>query len=94
MSKTKKKKLYSSAAWSPFNVFRNDEQEILESVIYTRVSSKEQADGNKSLDTQMKACMGYAEKNNLIIKESFGGTYESAKTDERRSLHHWQASPR
>jgi site-specific DNA recombinase len=31
-------------------------------VIYTRVSTKEQADNNLSLQTQKKACVQYAEK--------------------------------
>ena len=52
-------------------------------VIYTRVSSKEQADNNMSLETQKKACVKYAEKEELIVKASFGATYESAKTDDR-----------
>ncbi len=53
-------------------------------VIYTRVSTKEQADNNLSLETQRKACEQCAQKNNYSILGYFGGTYESAKTDERR----------
>lgn len=53
-------------------------------VIYTRVSTKEQADNNLSLETQRKACEQYARKTNYSIMGYFGGTYESAKTDERR----------
>src|SRR5205823_6567782 len=53
-------------------------------VIYTRVSTKEQADNNMSLDTQKKACEKYAQKNGFQIMGYFGGTYESAKTDERK----------
>lgn len=52
-------------------------------VIYTRVSSKEQMDTNKSLEWQKKYCVEYATKNSLSIKGYFGGTYESAKSDER-----------
>lgn len=52
-------------------------------VIYTRVSTKEQAENNMSLDTQRRACENYAKKNNFRIMAYFGGTYESAKTDER-----------
>lgn len=55
-------------------------------VIYTRVSSKEQADTNQSLETQKKYCLEYALKNNLNILGFFGGTYESAKTDERNEF--------
>ena len=53
-------------------------------VIYTRVSTKEQADNNMSLETQRKACEDYALKNGYEILGYFGGTYESAKTDERK----------
>lgn len=55
-------------------------------VIYTRVSTKEQCDNNLSLETQRKACEQYALKNNYSILGSFGGTYESAKTDERKEF--------
>ena len=51
-------------------------------MIYTRVSTKEQADTNKSLETQKKYCLQYALKNDLNGLGFFGGTYESAKTDE------------
>jgi site-specific DNA recombinase len=56
-----------------------------ECVIYTRVSSKEQAE-NLSLSTQLKACTIYAEKFNFEIAAQFGGTYESAETDERKQF--------
>jgi site-specific DNA recombinase len=55
-------------------------------VIYTRVSSKEQADTNQSLEWQKKYCVDYAVKNSLIIQGFFGGTYESAKSDERKEF--------
>lgn len=56
-----------------------------ECVIYTRVSSKEQAE-NLSLGTQLKACMLYAEKLGYDIAAQFGGTYESAENDERKQF--------
>jgi site-specific DNA recombinase len=59
---------------------------LLNAVIYTRVSSKEQAETNKSLDWQKKYCEDYAQKNNIIISGYFGGTYESAQTDERNEF--------
>ncbi|MBX2907865.1 MAG: recombinase family protein [Taibaiella sp.] len=37
-----------------------------------------------SLETQKKACEQYARKNGYQILGCFGGTYESAKTDERK----------
>ena len=55
-------------------------------VAYTRVSTKEQADNNQSLFTQLKYIKQYAEKNNLNIISEFGGTYESAKSDERKEF--------
>jgi site-specific DNA recombinase len=55
-------------------------------VIYTRVSSKEQADTNKSLEWQLNHCKEYANKHSLNILGYFGGTYESAKSDERKEF--------
>ena len=55
-------------------------------VIYTRVSSKEQMDTNQSLEWQKKYCVEYAIKNKLNIQGYFGGTYESAKSDERKEF--------
>ena len=55
-------------------------------VIYTRVSTKEQAENNMSLDTQRKYCEQHAFKQGYNIVAYFGGTYESAKTDERKEF--------
>ncbi len=55
-------------------------------VMYTRVSGKGQFDKNDSLETQRLAIEEYAKKNNLIIVECFGQTYESAKTDDRKEF--------
>lgn len=55
-------------------------------VIYTRVSTKEQADNNMSLDTQRKYCETFAVKNGYPIMGYYGGTFESAKTDERNQF--------
>ena len=54
-------------------------------VIYTRVSSKEQ-DENTSLPYQKRRCEEYAERKGYRIVEYFGGTYESAKNDERKEF--------
>jgi DNA invertase Pin-like site-specific DNA recombinase len=54
-------------------------------IIYTRVSSKEQTE-NLSLEVQLKGCEQFAAKGNLHIKGRFGGTYESAQTDERNEF--------
>lgn len=55
-------------------------------VIYTRVSTKEQAENNQSLETQRKYCKQLAEKKGIDVIEYFGGTYESAKSDERKEF--------
>ncbi len=55
-------------------------------VIYTRVSTREQADTNTSLDTQKKHCENYAKSLGLDVIGYFGGTYESAKSDDRKEF--------
>lgn len=55
-------------------------------VSYSRVSGKEQYDTNLSLETQDKAMRDYAERAGKKIVASFGGTYESAKTDGRKEF--------
>lgn len=55
-------------------------------VIYTRVSSREQSLTNQSLATQKKYCVEYAQKYGFNILGFFGGTYESAQTDERKEF--------
>jgi site-specific DNA recombinase len=55
-------------------------------VIYTRVSTKEQADNNASLQTQKKYCQEFAKKKGLMVMAYFGGTFESAKSDERKEF--------
>jgi site-specific DNA recombinase len=55
-------------------------------VVYTRVSSKEQADKNLSLDFQRKTIDEYATRNVFNVLGYFGGTYESAKTDGRKEF--------
>ena len=57
-----------------------------EAVVYTRVSSQEQAQNNGSLEVQRKYCDNYALANSITIREYFGGTYESAKTDGRKEF--------
>ncbi|MCC9168630.1 recombinase family protein [Pontibacter harenae] len=55
-------------------------------VIYTRVSTKEQAETNQSLETQLERCRLYADRHGYEVVETFGGTYESAKNDERKEF--------
>jgi site-specific DNA recombinase len=55
-------------------------------VIYTRVSTKEQADNNLSLETQKKGCQAHVLKLGYNVLAYFGGTYESAASDERKEF--------
>jgi DNA invertase Pin-like site-specific DNA recombinase len=55
-------------------------------IIYTRVSTKEQADTNTSLGTQKKYCENYAKTNGFNVVAYFGGTHESAKSDDRKEF--------
>ena len=55
-------------------------------VIYTRVSSKEQADKNLSLETQRKTIQDCVDRTGRNVLAIFGGTYESAKTDGRKEF--------
>jgi site-specific DNA recombinase len=55
-------------------------------LIYTRVSSKDQADTGCSLETQLKICEEHAARKGYEVLERFGGTYESAKDDERKEF--------
>ena len=64
---------------------KNIKEENNNCVIYTRVSGVKQMDG-LSLETQLKGTNAYSQKNNLLVKEYFGGTYESAATDERKEF--------
>ena len=50
-------------------------------VIWTRVSTKEQADNNLSLETQEKTCLEYAKRNNIEVVKVMGQKNESAKTE-------------
>ncbi|MDI9319823.1 MAG: recombinase family protein [Phycisphaerales bacterium] len=59
---------------------------IKNAIVYTRVSGKEQADKNLSLETQKMAIEEFAGRNQMSIAAYFGGTYESAKTDGRKEF--------
>ncbi len=53
-------------------------------VIWTRVSTKEQAENNLSLETQEKACQEYAKRNGIEVDKIMGQTNESAKTEGKK----------
>jgi site-specific DNA recombinase len=56
-----------------------------EAIIYTRVSGSKQ-EGNTSLESQNIQCTQDALRPKLNVKEYFGGTYESAKIDDRKQF--------
>ena len=60
--------------------------EVVNSVVYTRVSTKEQADNNNSLQTQLKYCTEHCQRREYDNQAFFGGTYESAQSDERKEF--------
>lgn len=72
-----------------FKLFGKGQKKIVTStddcVIYTRVSDAKQMDG-LSLEVQLKASHEYVGKHKLLIREIFGGTYESAASDERKEF--------
>ncbi len=55
-------------------------------VSYTRVSSKEQYDTNGSIDTQIEMVRKLSESRKIPIVAIFGGTFESAKSEERKEF--------
>ena len=55
-------------------------------VIYTRVSSQEQATSNGSLEVQKKFCDEFTIRSQIPVRAYFGGTYESAKDDGRKEF--------
>ena len=72
-----------------FKKFSPDQKSIghnKNAIIYTRVSTKEQADTNTSLETQKKYCENYAKANGFNVVGYFGGTHESAKSDDRKEF--------
>lgn len=78
--------LSSFARFGKRNTAVSHKTEIKTAVVYTRVSSKEQADKNLSLDFQRNVIEEYAKRNSYEIAEYFGGTYESAKSDGRKEF--------
>ncbi len=59
--------------------------EGINAVIYTRVSDPKQED-NTSLESQKKKCESFAKSQGFNIIEYFGGSVESAKTDDRKEF--------
>lgn len=59
---------------------------IVYAVSYTRVSSKEQYETNGSIESQEKIVFRLSEHMKVPVLEKFGGTYESAKSEERKEF--------
>ena len=55
-------------------------------VSYTRVSSKEQFETNGSIESQEKIVLRLGEQMKVPVLAKFGGTYESAKSEERKEF--------
>ncbi len=70
--------------FNQFSSYKEYEQNNKDVWVYTRVSSKEQFESNKSIENQTSAAQSYALSNDYHITETFGGTYESAKGDFTR----------
>ncbi len=62
---------------------KESETTVKNALIYTRVSSSEQVDG-QSLEVQLDKCREYAQQHSYIVLQEFGGSYESAKSDKER----------
>lgn len=62
---------------------KEDAKRANNAIIYTRVSSSEQVDG-QSLEVQLDKCREYAQSHSMKVLAEFGGTYESAKSDKER----------
>ncbi len=70
----------------PVGIEKKKNNGIVYAVVYTRVSSLEQFQNNGSLESQEKICTRLAEQMKLPILARFGGTYESAKSEERKEF--------
>lgn len=73
------------AAFKRFSPTKKNIGSNKNAIIYTRVSTKDQTD-NTSLESQLKYCLNYAKSNGLNVTKQFGGTHESAKTDDRKEF--------
>lgn len=70
-------KTYVKKREEPINTCKNV-------LLYTRVSSKDQAENNGSLETQLSGIKNYCGQKDYHIIGEYGGTYESAKGDFTR----------
>jgi site-specific DNA recombinase len=69
-----------------FSPIKTTFSERKNAIVYTRVSTKDQADNNTSLATQKNQCDNLALQKGYTVLAHFGGTYESAKSDERNEF--------
>ena len=89
MSYTGKKNSDHKITLEQFRQFASKTKKLKEyslyAVIYTRVSSKDQ-DANTSLGYQKRICEEFATRKGFTVVAYFGGTHESAKTDDRKEF--------
>jgi len=71
-------------SWRKKDLKQNTGEEC--ALAYTRVSSKEQFMTNGSIETQLKLVDGLSASMKVPIEDYFGGTYESAKSEERKEF--------
>ena len=71
--------------YCPQAVVKNTQRDPNAAVSYTRVSGKKQVE-RASLTTQDRTNTELAERRKWYIMEKFGGTYESAKKDDRKEF--------
>src|SRR5438270_10285029 len=67
---------------------RNESQsnQVVGAVIYTRVSTEEQAQAGTSLDSQRTACLDFCRHHGFSVLRTFVEKGESAKTADRPAL--------
>jgi DNA invertase Pin-like site-specific DNA recombinase len=75
---------FEQNGWRKKGLKKNIEPEC--ALAYTRVSSKEQFLTNGSIETQLKLVNALSVSMKIPIEEHFGGTYESAKSEERKEF--------
>ncbi|GAA4457083.1 recombinase family protein [Rurimicrobium arvi] len=63
--------------------FANDQKEAVK---FARSASREQRYTNLSIDAQNRIIDEYASSNGFTVRASFGGEFESAKTDGRKEF--------
>ncbi|MBP6730429.1 MAG: recombinase family protein [Chitinophagales bacterium] len=72
--------------FAPKEQAKRKDDGLVYAVSYTRVSSKEQFETNGSIESQEKIVFRLGEQMKVPVLAKFGGTYESAKSEERKEF--------